>query len=100
MNYDHGSTCSPLTPFNRLQLAFPGLIVLFSWMIPESPRWDFVSNKRSRAIATLTKYHGYGNPESAWVQLQLQEYEEYLNEDGAVRMPFCTLQMLRQRPPY
>lgn len=34
-------------------------------------------------METLTKYHGYGNPESAWVKLQVAEYEEYLNLNGA-----------------
>ncbi|KAJ9629501.1 hypothetical protein H2203_001875 [Taxawa tesnikishii (nom. ined.)] len=66
-----------------LQLVFPGLIVLFVYFIPESPRWLYVHNKREKAIATLTKWHGYGNPESAWVKLQLAEYEEFLNMDGA-----------------
>lgn len=31
----------------------------------------------------LTKYHGNGNTESAWVKLQMHEYEELLNMDGA-----------------
>lgn len=66
-----------------LQMFFPGLICLFAWFIPESPRWLFVSNKRTAAMETLTKYHGYGNPDSAWVKLQIAEYEEYLSLDGA-----------------
>ena len=64
---------------------FPGLIVLFAWMIPESPRWLFVNNKRSEATAMLTHYHGNGNPDSPWVKLELAEYDEYLNLNGAVR---------------
>ena len=31
----------------------------------------------------LTKWHGYGNRESAWVKLELAEYEEHLVLDGA-----------------
>ncbi len=31
----------------------------------------------------LTKYHGDGNPDSEWVTLQLNEYEELLEMDGA-----------------
>ncbi|KAJ0383655.1 hypothetical protein COL922a_010052 [Colletotrichum nupharicola] len=31
----------------------------------------------------LTKYHGNGNPDSPWVKLQLHEYEELLDMDGA-----------------
>jgi hypothetical protein len=65
-------------------MLFSGLICLFCFLIPESPRWLYVSGKQDKAIATLTKWHGYGNPQSAWVKLQLQEYEEYLIMDGAV----------------
>ncbi|TPX22937.1 hypothetical protein DIZ76_014818 [Coccidioides immitis] len=31
----------------------------------------------------LIKFHGDGNPDSEWVKLQLNEYEEYLELDGA-----------------
>jgi len=66
-----------------LQMLFPGLIVVFAWFIPESPRWLYVNHKRDKAVAVLTKYHGYGNRESAWVKLQLEEYESYLNMEGS-----------------
>jgi MFS family permease len=62
-----------------LQMLFPALIVIFGLFIPESPRWLYVNHKRDQAVAVLTKYHGYGNRESAWVKLQLEEYESYLN---------------------
>ena len=69
---------------------FPGLILVFVWFIPESPRWLFVNHKRSQAVAVLTKYHGYGDPDSAWVKLEVSEYEEFLNTDGAVSSkPSC-----------
>ena len=72
-----------------LQLLFPGLICLFCFLIPESPRWLYVHNKREKAVNMLTKWHGYGNRESAWVKLQLNEYEEFLNLDGAVSPTAC-----------
>ncbi len=65
-----------------LQMVFPGLICLFCFLIPESPRWLYVHNKREKAVAVLTKWHGYGNPDSVWVKLQLSEYEEFLNTNG------------------
>lgn len=67
-----------------LQLLFPGLICIFCFLIPESPRWLYVHNKQESAINMLTKWHGYGNRESAWVKLQLNEYEEHLELDGSV----------------
>jgi sugar porter (SP) family MFS transporter len=66
-----------------LQALFSGLIVLFVFFLPESPRWLYVNNKKEAAKAMLTKYHGNGNSESPWVSLQMHEYEELLNMDGA-----------------
>ncbi|KAK9420468.1 putative Major facilitator superfamily (MFS) profile domain-containing protein [Seiridium unicorne] len=66
-----------------LQALFSGLILLFVFFLPESPRWLYVNNKKEAAKAMLTKYHGHGNPDSAWVALQMHEYEELLNMDGA-----------------
>lgn len=66
-----------------LQALFSGLILLFCMLLPESPRWLYVHNKKEQAKAMLTKYHGAGNPESPWVTLQLHEYEELLDMNGA-----------------
>jgi sugar porter (SP) family MFS transporter len=66
-----------------LQMVFSGLVICFCWMIPESPRWLYVHGKREKAIATLTKWHGYGNRDSLWVKLQVSEYEAHLNVDGS-----------------
>ena len=62
---------------------FPVLIFTFAWFIPESPRWLYVHNKHEQSLATLTKWHGRGNPESVWVKLQISEYEQHLNTSGA-----------------
>ncbi|KAF9738904.1 hypothetical protein PMIN06_010373 [Paraphaeosphaeria minitans] len=66
-----------------LQLVFPALIIIFVWFAPESPRWLYVHGKTTQAKDALAKWHGYGNPDSAWVKLQLAEYEEFLELDGA-----------------
>jgi hypothetical protein len=51
--------------------------------LPESPRWLYTRGKQDQAKAMMVKYHGQGNPDSIWVTLQLREYEEYLEMDGA-----------------
>lgn len=66
-----------------LQILFPGLVLVLAWFLPESPRWYFVNGKSDQAKAMLTRYHGNGNPDSVWVDMQLREYNEYLNLDGA-----------------
>nr|OQO20528.1 hypothetical protein B0A51_11502 [Rachicladosporium sp. CCFEE 5018] len=66
-----------------LQMVFPALIAVCAWFIPESPRWLYVNNKREKAVEVLNKWHGYGHADSAWVKLELEEYESFLNLDGA-----------------
>ncbi|TGO39197.1 hypothetical protein BHYA_0058g00070 [Botrytis hyacinthi] len=66
-----------------IQLMFSSIIFISAYFLPESPRWLYVNNKRDQAKKMLTKYHGEGNTESVWVKLQLNEYEELLEMDGA-----------------
>ncbi len=66
-----------------LQMLFSGLILLLSLALPESPRWLYVNDRRDQAKAVLTRYHGNGDEQSVWVRLQLREYEQVLNMDGA-----------------
>jgi len=66
-----------------LQMMFPGLVFIFCWVLPESPRWLYTNGKIDQAKAFLTKYHGNGNPESEWVKLQMWEYETHLELQGA-----------------
>ncbi|KAL1959470.1 hypothetical protein VTO42DRAFT_1915 [Malbranchea cinnamomea] len=80
-----------------LQLLFSGLIIVFVWFLPESPRWLYVHNKHDKARAMLTKYHGEGNPDSAWVKLELAEYEEHLEVNGPNKGIF-NLDMFDYRP--
>jgi sugar porter (SP) family MFS transporter len=79
---DYGGNTSWLLPVG-FQMMFPGIIVIFAWFLPESPRWDYVHGKVDAARHTLAKYHGGGNPDSEWVKLQMNEYEQHLELDGA-----------------
>ncbi|EKD13926.1 uncharacterized protein L3040_005463 [Drepanopeziza brunnea f. sp. 'multigermtubi'] len=65
------------------QLMFAVVIFVAAYFLPESPRWLYVNNKQEQSKAMLTKYHGDGDPDSEWVKLQLNEYEELLEMDGA-----------------
>lgn len=66
-----------------IQLMFSCVIFFAAFILPESPRWMYVNNKQEKAEAMLIRYHGEGDPESEWVKLQLNEYEELLEMDGS-----------------
>lgn len=66
-----------------LQLLFGAVILIAAFFLPESPRWLYVNNRQEKAKQILIKYHGEGNEDSEWVNLQLNEYEELLEMDGA-----------------
>lgn len=65
------------------QLVCPGIACLFVFFFPESPRWLYTHGKVERAKNILIKYHGEGNEENPYVRLQLQEFEEQLDLNGA-----------------
>lgn len=66
-----------------MQLFFGVVILIAAPLLPESPRWLYVNNKQDKARDMLIKYHGEGNEDSEWVNLQLNEYEELLEMDGS-----------------
>ncbi|KAK5992567.1 Lactose permease [Cladobotryum mycophilum] len=68
-----------------LQCLFSGIILVFCMFLPESPRWLYVQGKQEQAKSMLVKYHTLDglNAESPWVRLQIHEYEETLELDGA-----------------
>lgn len=68
-----------------VQLVFPLILLPAAFSFPESPRWLFVHGKVEHCQAVLTKYHGNDNAASLYVQLELREFEEELELDGADR---------------
>lgn len=51
------------------------MALIACFFVPESPRWLIAQGRNEEALAILTKYHGFGNPNSKVVQI---EYAEYL----------------------
>ena len=66
-----------------IQLVCPGIACLMVFVLPESPRWLYTHGKQEKASEFLTKYHGSGNPENPFVKLQIAEFEEQLDLNGA-----------------
>jgi MFS family permease len=65
------------------QMALPIILLAAVFFFPESPRWQFSHGQTSQCRATLVKYHGNENEESLYVKLQMREFEEELELDGA-----------------
>jgi sugar porter (SP) family MFS transporter len=61
------------------QMIFPGFVVIFSLFLPETPRWLYTHERRDEALDFITKYHGLGDSQNAYVTLQVTEFEEYLD---------------------
>jgi len=65
------------------QAFFSGIILAVCLFLPESPRWLCVNGREEEARAILTKYHGHGNPDSVYVSLQMKEFLETNDSNGA-----------------
>lgn len=66
-----------------VQLVFPVILLAPCLFFPESPRWLFVHGHADKCRDVLIRYHGNENPASLYVQLQLREFDEQLELDGA-----------------
>lgn len=64
-------------------MLFPGILLFGCCFLPESPRWLYSHGRFEQSRASITKYHGNDNPNSLWVKLQMREFEEELELDGA-----------------
>lgn len=65
------------------QMALPCILLVALFFFPESPRWQFSHGQAAKCRATLVKFHGNDNEESLYVKLQMREFEEELELDGA-----------------
>jgi hypothetical protein len=83
-----------------LQILFPALILIFSWFLPESPRWLYTRGRQAEAKKVLAKYHGEGNDGSIWVPMQFNEYEQYLNTDGGNKRWWDYGALFKTRPAH
>jgi MFS family permease len=64
-------------------MALPAILLAAVFFFPESPRWQFSHGQTEKCRATLVKYHGNDDEDSLYVKLQMREFEEELELDGA-----------------
>lgn len=66
-----------------LQMFFPCVLLAGCLLVPESPRWQYVHGQVDKCRASLVKYHGNDKSDSLYVQLEMREFSEQLELDGA-----------------
>lgn len=70
----HGSEKAFRIPL-WIQCVCPGIVGLFGWFIPESPRWLVGMGKIDEARKMITKYHCNNNPEDPLIEFEIQEID-------------------------
>ncbi|KAK7446486.1 hypothetical protein CaCOL14_010894 [Colletotrichum acutatum] len=91
------------------QLVTSGIVVVFVFFLPESPRWLVANDRHEEAAKILTQLHGEKDPNHPIVQLQMKEmmaqisneasdkkwwdYHELWNTHSARRRLICVLGM-------
>lgn len=81
-----------------VQLVLPSILLVACLFVPESPRWLFSHGRPDACRAILTKYHGNDNPDSLWVHLQMSEFEQELEMDGADKRWWDYRSLFNSRP--
>lgn len=81
-----------------VQMLCPAIVCCSVFFLPESPRWLFTNGKRDRAVEVMTKYHGLDNPDSVYLTLQMEEFIQELNLDGADKRWWDYRALFKDRP--
>ncbi|KAJ7094443.1 general substrate transporter [Mycena belliarum] len=59
-----------------IQIVAAGILTIFAWFLPESPRWLLSVGRKEEALHILARYHGNDDPNAPLVQLEWKEFEE------------------------
>ncbi|KAG6817891.1 hypothetical protein H0H87_001723 [Tephrocybe sp. NHM501043] len=66
-----------------IQIAPAGILFVFVYFIPESPRWLMSVGRNDKARHILAKYHSDDDENAPLVQLEWKEYEEAIKLDAS-----------------
>ncbi|KAJ7752842.1 general substrate transporter [Mycena maculata] len=66
-----------------IQIVAAGILAVFAFIIPESPRWLISVGRKEEALHILARYHGNDDPNSPLVQLEWREFEEAIKLDAS-----------------
>lgn len=65
------------------QMITSGLVCIFVFFLPESPRWLVAQDKHEQAAQVLAKYHGEGDENHPYVQLQMKEMVQQISNEAS-----------------
>lgn len=65
-----------------LQMVCPGIVALFIWFLPESPRWLIGQERFDDARAIIVQYHANGDATHPIVNLEISEMAESMQNGG------------------
>lgn len=65
------------------QMITSGIVCIFVFLLPESPRWLMAQDKHDEAIKVLAKYHGEGDENHPYVQLQMKEMVQQISKEAS-----------------
>ncbi|GAB1743263.1 hypothetical protein NU219Hw_g9112t1 [Hortaea werneckii] len=67
-----------------LQMACPGIVAVFIWLCPESPRYLVAKGQSSEARNILAKLHANGDATHPLIDLEIREMHRALQENEAM----------------
>jgi hypothetical protein len=65
-----------------LQMICPGIVTLFIWLCPESPRYLMAKDQPEKARAILATFHANGDADHPLVELEMTEMRQAIQETG------------------
>ncbi|KAG8977218.1 hypothetical protein FRC05_002218 [Tulasnella sp. 425] len=66
-----------------IQCVPASFVIMFVWFLPESPRYMYQNGRKEEAYAFLTKYHGNGDRNNPIVQLEIDEFDDAIKQNGS-----------------
>ncbi|RMX86196.1 hypothetical protein D0869_03264 [Hortaea werneckii] len=67
-----------------LQMACPGIVAVFIWLCPESPRYLLAKDKSNEARNILARLHANGDTTHPLIDLEMREMHRALQENEAM----------------
>ncbi|KAM0689961.1 hypothetical protein Q7P36_008728 [Cladosporium allicinum] len=65
-----------------LQMICPGIVTMFIWLCPESPRYLMAKDQHEKAREILTKFHANGDSQHPLVELEMTEMRLAVEQTG------------------